>query len=131
LFLHVVLVAYVGIGNVSGRIRSVMSGETKLSQIALDSSKWPPNLRKLGNNFDNQFDVPTTWYALCALIVATSKPDMLFAALSWAFVITRFVHTYIHTGTNNVRYRMYAFLSGFSALAVMWAWFAIRLFVIG
>jgi len=131
IFLHLILVLYVGVSNIRGRIASVMGRETKLSEIALDASKWPPHLRKLGNNFDNQFDVPTTWYALCGLIVATGKPDLLLAGLSWVFVITRFIHSYIHTGSNNVRYRMYAFLSGFGTLAVMWAWFALRLFVLG
>jgi len=131
IFIHLALVAFVGISSIRSRIAAVMSGQTKLSDIALDSSKWPPHVRKLGNNFDNQFDVPTTWYALCGLIVATGKADMFLAVLSCLFVVTRLIHTYIHTGKNNVQFRMYAFLSGFATLAVMWAWFGIRLLLIG
>ena len=131
IFVHLALVLFVGVSSVRGRVASVMSGETKLAEIALDSSKWPPRLRKLGNNFDNQFDVPTTWYALCALIVATGKADMFLAVLSCIFVLTRLIHAYIHIGSNNVRYRMYAFLSGFGTLALMWTWFGIRLLLIG
>ena len=79
LFIHVALTTYVGLRTISNRIASVMKGETKLANIALDSSKWPPHVKKWGNNFDNQFDMPTAWYALTALIVATFKIEMLHA----------------------------------------------------
>ena len=131
LFFHVALISYVGTRTVKGRIKTVMSGKTKLSEIALDSSKWPSDVRKFGNNFDNQFDVPMLWYAACGLLVATGKADAVSAILSWAFIATRFIHSYIHTGSNFVRYRMFAFLSGFALVVAMWTWFGLRLFVIG
>ena len=127
LFIHVALTNYVGIRNVSNRISSVMKGETKLSDIALNSANWPPYVKKWSNNFDNQFDVPTVWYVLTALIVATSKIDLVFIILSWIFVASRLLHTYIHTGSNFVRHRMYSFLVGFAALTIMWLWFGCRL----
>ena len=129
IFLHLILVVYVGVNSIRARIASVMKGETKLSAIALNSANWPPRVRQLGNNFDNQFDVPTTWYALCALLIATNKVDAISAALSWVFVITRYIHSYIHIGSNTLRYRMYAYLAGFVTLAIMWMWFAVRLFL--
>ncbi len=131
LFIHVALVLYIGLRSLSNRIASVMQGETKLNDIALDSSKWPPQVKKWSNNFDNQFDVPTTWYALTALVTATSKIDTAFIILSWVFVATRLAHSYIHIDTNNVRYRMYAFLAGYAALFIMWVWFAARLLGVG
>ena len=131
LFIHVALTNYVGIRNVSNRISSVMKGETKLSDIALNSGNWPPYVKKWSNNFANQFDVPTVWYVLTALIIATAKIDLAFIILSWIFVASRLVHTYIHTGSNFVRHRMYSFLVGFSALTIMWLWFGIRLYFIG
>ena len=129
IFLHLILVVYVGVNSIRARIASVMKGETKLSAIALNSANWPPRVRQLGNNFDNQFDVPTTWYALCALMIATNKVDTISATLSWVFVITRYIHSYIHIGSNTVRYRMYAYVAGFVTLAIMWMWFAVRLFL--
>ena len=129
IFLHLILVVYVGINTIRARITSVMKGETKLRDIAITTSNWPPRVRQLGNNFDNQFDLPTTWYALCALLIATGKVDGILAVLSWVFVITRYIHTYIHIGTNTVRYRMFAFLAGFVVLVIMWVWFAVKVFV--
>jgi hypothetical protein len=130
LFIHVLLVLYVGSRIVIGRIASVKSGETRLKEIALDTSKWPVKVRKLGNNFSNQFEVPMLWYALCGLLVATGKIDLVQVSLSWLFIATRLVHSFIHTGRNIVPQRMYAFLAGFVVLLVMWTWFALRLYVL-
>ena len=131
IFLHVALATSIGARTILARIRAVRSREVRLSAIALDTKNWPDNVRKLGNNFDNQFDVPTTWYALCALLVATAKIDMAFVVMSWAFLATRVVHTYIHTGRNFVPNRMYAYLAGYAVLLVMWGWFGLRLFFLG
>ncbi len=131
LFIHVALTLFVGLRTISMRITSVMKGETKIADIVNNSGNWPPHVKKWSNNFDNQFDVPTVWYALTALIVTTTKVDIAFVILSWLFVATRLAHSYIHTGSNYIRYRMYAFLAGFAALTAMWVWFAIRLFIVG
>ena len=63
LFIHMALLNYVGIRSLLGRIKSVMSGKTRMKDIALSNADWPENVRKFGNNFSNQFEVPTLWYA--------------------------------------------------------------------
>lgn len=131
LFIHMGLLIYVGVRTVKGRVNAVMSRTTRLKEIALNSSNWPEDVRKFGNNFSNQFEVPTLWYALCGLLVATAKVDSVEVTLSWLFVAARLVHIIIHTGSNNVRYRMFAFLTSFAALTAMWAWFGLRLYFLG
>ena len=131
LFLHVLLILSVGSSSLRSRIASVTGGKTKLSAIAVNSSNWPEDVRKWGNNFDNQFQVPNLWYAVCALLLVTSKTDWIVVALSWLFLLARVAHSYIHTGSNNVPLRMRAFLASFVFVFLMWAWFALRLYVIG
>ena len=131
LFLHVVLISLVGYVSLRARIRSVRSGETRLKDIALGNDAWPNKVRQLGNNFDNQFDVPMLWYACCALLVATGLTDWIAVILSWLFLAARIAHTLIHTGSNYVPTRMRIFLAGFGFVFAMWAWFGLRLFVIG
>ena len=131
LFIHVALTAWIGTRTVRARIASVVGGKTRIKDIALDSKAWPDDVLKLGNNFDNQFDVPMMWYACCALLVATGLADMVAVVLSWAFVASRIAHSYIHTGSNFVPLRMRVFLAGFGIMALMWIWFGLRLFVIG
>jgi hypothetical protein len=131
LFIHLALLGVVTMRSLVGRIRSVRSGETRLKTIALDSSKWPDDLRQLGNNFSNQFEIPTLWYALCAMLVGMGMVDAVQAVLSWVFVAARILHTIIHTGSNAVPRRMYAFLASYVALMAMWGWFGLRLFFRG
>lgn len=131
LFLHVLLITVVGYVSVRARIRSVRAGETRLKDIALGNDAWPNRVRQLGNNFDNQFDVPMLWYACSALVVATGFADWIAVALSWAFFVARLAHTLVHTGSNYVPTRMRIFLVGFAVVFAMWAWFGLRLFVIG
>lgn len=131
LFLHIALINYVGLRTVVARTRSVVSGTTKLKDIALNSAAWPDPVRKLGNNFANQFELPTIWYAVCALVVVTAKVDWIFIGLSWAFLVARVLHSIVHTGSNVVPLRMRMFLSSVVAVMAMWAWLAIRLYVTG
>jgi hypothetical protein len=52
-------------------------------------------------------------------------------ALAWVFVASRILHSLIHTGSNVVMQRGLAFVVGFFAVGLMWAWFGLRLFLIG
>jgi hypothetical protein len=130
LFLHVILIIWVGTRTLSSRIRAIRNGSAKMSEISLDSNAWPRKVKLLGNNFDNQFDTPTLWYAVSAFIVALQFVDMVFVCLSWLFVLSRFAHSYVHTGNNEVPSRMRIFLLGFLTLVVMWLWFGIQLFLV-
>ena len=131
LFLHVLLILYVGSHSLKLRFTAVLSGKTKLSAIATDSSNWPDDVRKWGNNFDNQFQVPNLWYAVCSLVLIVGKADLVFVGLSWLFLLARVLHSYIHTGANDVPLRMRTFLASFAVVFLMWAWLALRLYVIG
>ncbi len=131
LFLHIALITFVGIRSATSRVKSVVGGETKINAIALDSGAWPDSVRKIGNNFDNQFQVPMLWYGVCAFILITQKTDWVLVSLSWAFLIARVWHSAIHIGSNYVPLRMRVVLGSFVAVFLMWAWFALRLFMIG
>ncbi|MBC8035758.1 MAG: MAPEG family protein [Rhizobiales bacterium] len=130
-FVHVMLVMVIAARMGRGRVRAVRSGLVKLGDVEKDPSKWPADLRALSNNYRNQFELPVLFYAVLALLVATGLADSFTIVLSWAFAGTRIVHSFIHTGGNVVIHRFYAFVAGFACLALMWAWFGIRLFVIG
>ncbi|HKQ94115.1 MAG TPA: MAPEG family protein [Aestuariivirgaceae bacterium] len=108
------------------RVAAVRRGDVKVKDIALDSENWPDELRKRANNYRNQFELPVLFYALVAFVLAMNLAGPVELILAWIFVLTRFVHSYIHTGTNYVRHRFYAFASSAFTLTLMWAWFAVR-----
>lgn len=129
LLLHVLLTAFVGVRTLQSRYKSVRRGQTKLDEIATDSNAWPGRVKKLGNNFDNQFQTPMFWYGVCAFVVALKLEDYVFVALSWMFLLSRLAHSYVHTTHNDVLSRMRLFLFGFAVLIVMWLWFGLKFFV--
>jgi hypothetical protein len=113
----------------SGRVMAARRGEVRLAEVALDSSRWPDRLRKRANNYQNQFELPVLFYALVAILLATRRVDAVEIIFAWLFLFSRLVHSYIHTGSNVVVDRFYAFLASVFALLIMWIWFAIRLFL--
>jgi hypothetical protein len=131
LVMHVLLVLYIGMRSLRARIRSVRSGQTKLSDIAVASDAWPRRVKQYGNNFDNQFETPTLWYGCTAIILALGLVDLMFVGLSWCYLLLRAAHSIIHMGSNDVPSRMRVFIVSFFVLVVMWLWLAFRLVMLG
>lgn len=130
-FIHVAWVAVLGLR--MGRVRTgaLRAGRVRMEEIALDNTRWPDDVRKFANNFDNQFQVPMLFYAVLPLLIVTGLADVVSAGLAWVFVAGRIAHSLIHTGSNNVIRRFYAFGASFLAVAGLWVWFALRLYVTG
>jgi len=130
-FIHVgwVMLLLVRMGRV--RMAAVRKGAVTIEEIALDNRRWPDEVRKFSNNYDNQFQLPVLFYAILPLLLMLVKVDWLQVTLAWVFVLSRIVHSLVHTGRNEVMKRGQVFLVGYAALGLMWAWFALRLYVIG
>lgn len=112
-----------------GRVKAVRSGETSPASVLLDNKKWPDAIRQITNNYENQFELPVLYYFALCLVLIMGLVDPVFVGLSWLFVLSRLVHSYIHTGSNDLRQRFYAFAAGLLVLMILWAWLALRLFV--
>mgnify|MGYP003345139369 CR=1 FL=1 len=54
--------------------------------------------------------------------------DMGLVAGTWAFVVSRLLHSWVHVTSNVVRQRFNAFLAGVLILMAMWVWLALRVF---
>ncbi|MBI2718985.1 MAG: MAPEG family protein [Rhizobiales bacterium] len=130
-FAHVALVLTLVGRTAVGRVRAVRGRQTDPRKAALDNSLWPADLRKITNNYENQFELPVLYYAALALLLATGLTDAVAITLSWLFIATRFVHSYIQTHSNHLFHRFLAFASGVTVLLLLWAWFVLRLYVIG
>lgn len=130
-FIHVAWVMLLGFRMGRARTGAIRAGRARIAEIALDNTAWPDDVRKFANNYDNQFQVPMLFYAALPLLIVTDLVDSISVALAWAFVAGRIAHSLIHTGSNDVMRRFYAFAVSFLAVAAIWAWFALRLYVTG
>src|SRR5215471_7730439 len=108
------------------RTSTIGRGEVKIRDIALGQPGWTEEGTKVGNAFRNQFELPVLFYVLVVLALFARKADLLFVIMSWIFVATRIVHAAIHTDSNRVPRRFYAYLVGAIVLLVMWIIFAVR-----
>ena len=127
LFVQVALTFVLLLWTGNARVASLKRKETKVSDIALGEGNWPTRVMQIGNNYNNQLQLPVLFYVLVILAWITRKADLLFVVLSWVFVISRIVHAYVHTTTNEMQVRFYAFASGAAVLLIMWAIFALRI----
>lgn len=130
-FVQVALTFFIMFWMGSLRQRALSSGAVKPSDIALRQPNWPTRAQQVANNFQNQFELPMLFYAVVAFILITSTNSIVFVILAWVFVVSRIVHAYIHTGSNDVRPRAMALSVGVVALIAMWVIFAIRILASG
>ncbi|SDD05091.1 hypothetical protein SAMN05216337_100736 [Bradyrhizobium brasilense] len=112
------------------RTRALMSGETKIADIALREPNWPAQATKFGNCFANQFELPILFYVLIAIALPLRRADLFIVLMSWVFVVTRFAHAGVFVTSNDVRPRSLVWFAGALVLAAMWLYFALRLLLL-
>ena len=129
-FVQFALTVYVLTRLGQGRVRAVRSRQVKRSEIDTKSA-YSESVQKFANNYVSQFELPVLFYAVLAFALATERVDFVLIGLAWAFVGSRLLHSIVHTGTNEIVTRFKVFVAGLVFLVAMWAWFGLRLFVIG
>jgi hypothetical protein len=127
LFVEVFLTFAVMFGMAYARFGALKSRQTRIADIALGQSNWPPRAQQVSNNFNSQFQLPVLFYVLTILAIITRHADFLFVVMASIFVLTRLVHSYVHISTNYVPHRFNAFVLGAVVLLAMWIIFAVRI----
>lgn len=108
------------------RTRALQGGEVRVRDVAVRGA-WPERAQQIGNAYHNQLQLPLLFFMVVIFAMMTRKTDVVFVALEWAFVVLRIIHAAIHTGSNRMRPRFFAFLLGAVVLLAMWVLFAIRI----
>jgi hypothetical protein len=118
------------IGMAGARRKALVSGQTKIRDIALRQPNWPVRTTQIGNCFANQFELPLLFYILIALALPLRHADLFMVVLSWIFVVTRLVHAGIFVTSNDLGQRSMAWLAGVLVLFAMWVYFALRILLL-
>jgi len=111
------------------RVGAVKRGEVKIKDIALGQRVWPERITQISNAYANQFELPVLFYALSILAVVLRKVDLVLLTGAWLFALSRCLHAFIYTTSNDVLFRFRAFVVGAFALAAMWIWLAVRIWL--
>jgi hypothetical protein len=125
-FVQVALTFALMLWMASLRVKAIRSRAVRPKDIALRQPNWPERATQIANCFHNQLELPMLFYVVVALILVTRTTSDVFVYLAWAFVIVRFIHAFIHTGSNRVDRRFYAMVASAAILIAMWAIFAAR-----
>ena len=112
------------------RRNALVGGGTKPRDIVLGQPNWPSRATQIGNCYRNQFELPVLFYVLIALALPLRHADLVIVMLSWVFVVTRFVHAGIFTGSNDLNQRSLAWFAGGLVLLAMWIYFALKILLL-
>ena len=93
--------------------------EVAIADVAVSTERYPENARLAAANYANQFETPVIFFALIMLAMEVGATGTVIVALAWGFVLTRIVHTVIHTGSNRVPLRAAVFALGVACLFCM------------
>jgi hypothetical protein len=109
---------------------ALVSGQTKIRDIALGQQNWPTRATQIANCYANQFEIPLLFYILIAIALPLHKADLFIVLMSWVFVVTRFVHAGIFVTSNDLGRRSIAWFAGVLVLFVMWLYFALKMLLL-
>jgi hypothetical protein len=107
----------------SSRSSAMRTKRVGIQEIAVDS-KFDEVFRDctdVSDNFENLFEVPVLFFALCGMLFMTGKVDLIYVSAAWAFVVFRALHSLVHCTSNQVNHRFLAYL--FSCIALWGMWF--------
>lgn len=117
---QVLLTFVIGLLTLRERVSASRRGEVAISYFKHNRGKAPAKMVQLGDNYQNQFELPVLFYLLVVLLLVTGQADELYLWLAWGFVTSRFVHAWVHIHSNHIGRRLTSFVIGALLLLVMW-----------
>lgn len=86
----------------------------------------PPRLAAVTQNFDNLLALPMLFYIAVVLLIALKMVTPTFIYLAWAYVVLRYIHSFIHTSYNHVLHRLFVFATSVAVLIAIWIRIALQ-----
>lgn len=107
--------------------KAMLEGRVDESRRSLDEAAWPDDVRQVNNAIRNQFELPVLFYVCCMILWALQLVNLFTLITACAFVLTRFLHAGIHTGSNYVPTRRKLFALGGVLLLILYFLITYRL----
>jgi len=100
------------------RIAAIKNHQVKMKDIALGDDKYPSKVKQIANAFNNQFQMPIIFYFGVVLSLFFGQVGLFEIILAYAFVVSRYIHAFIHITNNNLVWRLNAYFVGCLILMV-------------
>lgn len=110
------------------RKQAVKSGTVPVNYFKVYSAdiKIPEEVEIPARNYTNLFELPVLFYVVCILFFITNTSDAWSVGLAWIFVLSRYVHSYVHISGNKVMVRMRVFMLGMLTVLVLFSLWTYR-----
>lgn len=95
------------------------SGANDPEQSAIDNKAWSLPVVLTSNSLANQFQLPVVFYVLCLMLAVIDAVSTLTLIVAWLFVLTRWLHAYVHVTTNHIPSRFGSFVLSTLILLVL------------
>jgi len=104
------------------RVAEMKSKQIHPQQIKsrLKSKELLTDSASAADNYSNLFELPVLFFTAILLTLILMIQDDILVSLAWAFVISRYLHSFIHVTYNHVMHRFMVFLLGGFVLLAYW-----------
>jgi hypothetical protein len=123
---HALLVYLIYLLMYRRRLAAVRQGKARVSQFR-DNREEPAGSLTVRNSLANQFELPVLFHSVCLALFVTGGVNLFVASLAWLFVLSRYLHAFIHVTSNRIRYRSPMFAIGFVFNAILWICLALHI----
>lgn len=106
------------------RVGLVRAGKVQVSQFRENRDE-PGESLVVRNSIANQFELPVLFHVCCVLLYITEADNIVSLVLAWLFIVSRYLHAFVHVTINRIRYRRPLFIAGLVMLGGMWVWLAV------
>lgn len=80
----------------------------------------PMKLRIASRHVINLYEAPVLFYTISIIAFVTQVSGFVIVALAWAFVVLRYLHSYVHLTSNKVLLRFRLFAASQAILVAIW-----------
>ena len=88
----------------------------------------PPQVQWKAHNYNHLHEAPTVFYAIAIVLAIVGQGDGLNAALGWAYVGLRVIHSLVQATVNKVMLRFWIFVASCVVLIALIVHAAVALF---
>ena len=99
--------------------KAVAAGDVNHERRGLYDDAWPVSVIKINNCIRNQFEVPVLFYALVGTLWMLGAISSFVHVLAWIYILSRFAHAYVQTGSNFVPLRLRFFSVGILSVSLL------------
>ena len=120
-----IFMLYIYLGLVKSR--AVKDGNVDRQKASLNTKAWPESVVKVSNNLANQFESPILFYMLSVIYYVTNNVNSILISIMSLYVLSRYLHAYVHVTSNYVPYRFKFFIFGLLILLALTLWLVLKL----